>query len=84
MTRDRQPSQNKLSEFHKSKLPQETIFDIPPATEDFVLKRLTSLEDDKAVGLDEISSKLVHIGANSLPPGITMIQNLSISTGIFP
>ncbi len=48
-----------------SKFPHKTFFDIPPVTEDFVLKRLTSLEDGKAVGLDGISPKLLCIGVTA-------------------
>ncbi len=83
MTTDRQPSDDKLSEFLQSKLAYETFFDIPALNEDFVLKRLTSLEDGKAMGLDGISPKLLHVGATALAPGLTRILNLSISTGFF-
>ncbi len=50
MTTDREPSHDTLSKFRQSKLPHETFFDIPPVTEDFVLKRLTSFEDGKGSG----------------------------------
>ncbi len=44
---------------------------------------IQSLEDGKAVGLDGISPKLLHIGATALAPGLIRILNLSINTGFF-
>ncbi len=84
MATDRQLSHDTLSELLQSKLSHETFFDIPPVTDDFVLKRLTSFEDGKAMRLDGISPKLLRIGATALAPGLTRILNLSLSTGIFP
>ncbi len=50
--------------------------------EDLVLNQLLNLEDGKAVGLDDISSKLLRIGASASP--LSKIYNMSISTGMFP
>ncbi len=45
---------------------------------------MISLEDGKAVRLDGISPKLLHIGATALAPGLTRILKLSITTALFP
>ena len=40
-----------------------TNVDIPPVTEEFVLKELPSLEDAKSIGLDRLPAKHLRLGA---------------------
>jgi hypothetical protein len=84
MTSDQQPNYEKLNDFLNSKLPSDALFEIPPVTEDFVLKELLNLKDGKAVGLDGIGPKLLRLGATALATPLTRILNLSLSSGIFP
>ncbi len=51
---------------------------------EYVLKKLLSLEDDKAVDLDGLPPKLLHIAAPAIASPLTRIFNMSITSGIFP
>ena len=84
MTSDQQPSHEKLKDFIESRISEDIHFEIPPVSEEFILKQLSSLDDSKAVGLDGISPKLLRMGAPALAAPLTRLLNLSISTGIFP
>ncbi len=57
-------------------------FTILPVSLNFVEKQL--LDDGKAVGLDGISPKLLHLGASAITPFLTYMFNLSITNGIYP
>ena len=65
-------------------MPLENSFDIPPVSNYFVHKFLSSLDVNKACGLDEISLKYLKMSANVVSPIITSIINQSILSGIFP
>ena len=49
-----------------------------------VLKHLLSLKTNKAIGLDNISARLLKCVARAICPLITKVLNLSIRTGNFP
>ncbi len=63
---------------------KDTEFEIPDITEDFVLKQLLNLKDGKAVSMDGIPPKLLHLGAPALATPLTRILNISLSSGIMP
>ena len=70
------PNLKKLEAFITTKLPKENIFNIPYITEDFVYKFLTSFDNNKATGIDNISSKIVKISAPVLSNYETLNRNL--------
>ena len=78
------PNLKKLGTFITTKLPKENIFNIPYITEDFVYKFLTSLDNNKATGIDNISSKIVKISAPVITKHLTEICNHSIRNSCFP
>ena len=67
----------------KPKMPLENSFDIPLVSNYFVHKFLSSLDVNKACGLDEISPKYLKMSANVVSPIITSIINQSNLSGIF-
>ena len=73
-----------LDDYVKTKMPLENSFDIPLVSNYFVHKFLSSLDVNKACGLDEISPKYLKMSANVVSPIITSIINQSILSGIFP
>lgn len=62
----------------------ENVFDFNVVTEDYVKDKLLSLSDDKATGIDDISCKLLKMGADEIVSPLTYIINLSLTKGIFP
>ena len=78
------PILKKLEAFISTKLPEENIFIIPYITEDFVYKFLTSLDNNKATGIDNISSKIAKISAPVITKHLTEICNHSIRNSCFP
>ena len=59
-------------------------FSLYEVDEETVLKHLLSLKTNKAIGLDNISARLLKCGARAICPSITKLLNLSIRTGNFP
>ena len=59
-------------------------FSLDEVDEKTVLKHLLSLKTNKAIGLDNISARLLKYGARAICPSITKLLNLSIRTGNFP
>ena len=78
------PNLKKLEAFITTKLPKENIFNIPYITEDFVYKFLTSLDNNKATEIDNISSKIVKLSAPVITKHLTEICNHSIRNSCFP
>ena len=64
--------------------PDPVTFEIPPISCSFVLDQLSSLDINKTEGNDNISPKLLQIGAASIADSITKMFNLSILNGSFP
>jgi hypothetical protein len=73
-----------LHDFVDSSVPDGTEFDIPPMTDEFVLRELRSLSPKKATGLDGVSARLLKAAAGEIAPSLTKVFNLSISTNVFP
>ena len=78
------PNLKKLEAFISTKLPKGNIFNIPYITEDFVYTFLTSLDNNKATGIDNISSKIIKISAPVITKQLTDICNHSIRNSCFP
>lgn len=55
-----------------------------PADEDEVRILISGLKENCAMGLDQISSKIIKRYAQSLTRSITHICNLALTTGVFP
>jgi hypothetical protein len=49
-----------------------------------VFKLLSSLQEGKAMGLDEISAKLLKCAASVISDSLCNLFNCSIATGVFP
>ena len=52
--------------------------------EEYVFNQLYSLPDKKAIGVDEIPSKLLKASADEITPIVRFLVNTSLKTGIFP
>ena len=65
-----------------SNLPHEFAFE--PITEDFVLRQLKQLKTNKAIGLDNISARLLKDSASVISASLTRLFNLSLETRTFP
>jgi len=57
---------------------------LKPVDEDFIFKELSTLNPNKGVGLDGISSRFLKDGAAQLSPLIAHIVNLSIDSCTVP
>ena len=78
------PNLQKLEHFISEKSPKGNIFNIPYITQDFVYKYLTNLDNNKATGIDNISSMIVKISAPVITKQLTDIRNHSIRNSSFP
>ena len=58
-------------------------FQLKETSEAVVLKQLQSLKTNKAIGLDNISARLLKCGSQSISHSITKLFNLSIRSGKF-
>ena len=52
--------------------------------EDFVLRQLKQLKTNKAIGLDNISARLLKDSASAISASLTRLFNLSLETRTFP
>ena len=66
------------------KLKHVKPFDIPPVTNDFVLKQLQTLDISKATGTDGLSGRFLKLSSFIIAPILTHIFNLSIATQKVP
>lgn len=73
-----------LKDFVRSKLPLGVSFTIPPITSVFVLDSLRHLRTGKAAGLDGLGGYFLKLSAPSIESSLTIIFNLSLSSGSFP
>ena len=62
----------------------QSVFHLNEIDEETVLKLLLSLKTNKAIGLDNISARLLKCGAHEICPSVTKLLNLSIRSGKFP
>ena len=59
------------------------IFNFPAISPDFVEKQLISLPENKAVGFDKLSGKLLKAAAPAIAKPLSIILNLSLQSGKF-
>lgn len=74
----------KLSQFCRSKIPNDVTFELPLLSNDKVLKYLKGLHVNKSTGSDEIGPRLLKMASPFISESLTYICNLSIHTGGFP
>ena len=70
--------------FYHSRNPHRNNFLIKEVTEDFILKELNRLGVSKSTGLDGLSARFIKDGAEFLKKPITLLINMSITTGTVP
>ena len=58
--------------------------DLPSVSLDFVSKEIDLMNEKKATGLDDVSSKLLKLAKPAILNSLVYIMNLSLSTGVFP
>jgi hypothetical protein len=62
----------------------DTVFTLDLTTPSAVFKLLSSLQEGKAMGLDEIPAKLLKCAASVISDSLCNLFNCSIATGVFP
>ena len=60
------------------------VFNFNFVDEQYVLKHLKSLANNKAIGVDNISAKLLKASAEEIVVPLTYLVNFSLMTGTFP
>jgi hypothetical protein len=78
------PDLTKLCNFINSKIPDDTMFDIPDFTVSDVNKNITQLNVKKSTGIDGLPARFLVMSADIISPSITYILNMSLHAGIFP
>ena len=73
-----------ITTFTSSKLKPDTMYEIPPISEDFILKQLKNLNTTKSTGLDEIGPRILKLSSEIIAKPLSHIFNLSIRKGWFP
>jgi hypothetical protein len=59
-------------------------FKLQPVSEQFVYDQLKQLKSNKAIGLDEISPRLLKDSARVITPSLTRLFNRSLDKKTFP
>ena len=77
-------SHDKLEDFCKSKISENTAFTIPNIEKNKVLKYLLNVDIKKATGTDNIGARLLKLAAPYIAEDVTFICNKSISSSCFP
>ena len=62
----------------------EHQFVFQPITENFVLSQLKSLKTNKAIGLDNISARLIKDASVVICDQLTCLYNRSLQSAVFP
>lgn len=75
---------SKLNDFIKSKVPENTFFNIPYIRAEQVSTFISSLDPTKATGLDGIGPKIIKMASHCLSPIIAGLINKSINSESFP
>jgi len=79
----------KLAKAFSGALPDQCFacssnFSLQPVTISFVEEQLSQLQINKAIGLDNISARLLRDSASVLARSLQYIINLSLESGCFP
>ena len=64
--------------------PVTVSFELRTISHSFVLQQICALKQNKAIGLDRISARLLKCASRTITPSITKLLNLSIATNEFP
>ena len=70
--------------FYHSRNPHRNTFLIKEVTEDFILKELNRFGVSKSTGLDGLPARFIKDGAEFLKTPITLLINMSFTTGTVP
>ena len=81
---DESPNFEKLQRLTDNKIPEGTLFHIPPITCDQVVSFISRFDASKATGIDGLGPRIIKLAAHVIAPSITKLINRSIITGIFP
>ena len=73
-----------FKDFYNQKIGLRPSFVLCPVSGHFIREQLNSLNPWKAVGLDDVSSRFLHDGADSIISPITHIVNLFITQEMVP
>lgn len=74
----------KLNDFCRDKIPQNTSFEIQQIEKQNVETFLKTIDISKATGLDNIGPRLLKLAASVIADSITFICNCSIKQSLFP
>jgi hypothetical protein len=61
-----------------------SVFEFCPISEEDVLQLLSSIDANKATGVDEINGKMLRATASGISNSLTILFNASLSTGVLP
>ena len=75
---------DKLKDMVNSRIGDDPKFNVPPITTEFVHKFLSTMDTNKATGLDDLSSKILKLSAQEIAKSLTAIYNISLASGKFP
>ena len=73
-----------FTDFYRGKIGLRPSFVLSPVTSHFVRSQLHSLDPKKAIGLDDLSSRFLHDGADLILSPVTHIINISVITETVP
>ena len=73
-----------LNDFCKNKLKHDDEFSIPPMTVFEDGKHISTIENNKSMGLDGINPFLLKLAVPYVVLSITHVYNFSIASNIFP
>jgi len=76
--------QNALEDHVSQHIDESTTFEIPPITEEFIKKHLSSLDTSKATGLDGLNAKFLKMSYSVISKPLEQVINTSIVNGHFP
>ena len=80
----RQEALSSVDRFVSLQTPFPPLVSIPLMTEEFLIKQLNDLPNNKAKGADAMNVKLLKHACPHIIPSLRHIYNLSITSGIFP
>ncbi|CAG2240336.1 COL6A [Mytilus edulis] len=74
----------KINNYVKSKINDNTLFSLYTVTNADVFKYLSNLDINKSTGTDGVGPRILKVSKSILVDSLTHIINLSLCTGIFP
>ena len=64
--------------------PSEELFLISPLTKNYILEIISSLNNNKATGINSVLIKILKVAKEQITEDLCFIYNLSFTTDIFP